>query len=133
MSEVQVGDKVLAMGPDGKPFFDEMYLVPHKDSQAHKDSQTQYLTLTSDITSDTQQQQALTLSPQHYLEVLCETANGAGDAKGVVSRNAGAGAGRCLRKASQVVPGDKIWVRSDESEEIILATITKVSHVTVTC
>jgi hypothetical protein len=116
MSEVQVGDKVLAMGPDGKPFFDEVYLVPHKDSQAV----TQYLTLTSDITSTTTVgtragdtgAPALTLSPQHYVEVLCAADDNAS---------------RCLRHASEVVPGDKVWLQSDEGE-MRLATISKVSH-----
>ena len=124
MTEVQVGDKVLAMGPNGKPFFDDLYLVPHKDSVAV----AEYLTLTTaDAGAPPHQSKAaaLTLSAQHYLEVLCGAAE---EEKGANGAAAATGT-RCYRQAQHVVPGDKVWLQADNNGDsnMRLATIIQVS------
>jgi len=123
MAEVQVGDKVLAMGANGKPFFDDVYLTPHKDSVAV----AEYLTLTTaDAVAPRHQSKAaaLTLSAQHYLEVLC----GAAGEKGAGSAASATGT-RCYRQAQHVVPRDKVWLQADNNEDsnMRLATIIQVT------
>lgn len=91
MREVEVGDRLRVLRPDGSVGYEDVYLLTHKDAVGA----SRYVTLT--LASGAR----LTLSPRHFIPVAPEPQ--APDWKH-----------RVLKGADEVKVGDVVWVEQDD-------------------
>jgi len=110
MAELQLGDKVLALSPDGKPFYDTVYLIPHQEAARS----AQYLNLHIELIDGSNRTAKLTLSEFHHVLVACDS---------TIS-------GKCEKYAKDAAPGDVVFLMGDADEELAKGVVVQITSST---
>jgi len=110
MAELQLGDKVLALSPDGKPFYDTVYLIPHQEAARS----AQYLNLHIELIDGSNRTAKLTLSELHHVLVACHSIS----------------SGKCEKYAKDAAIGDVVFVMGNAGEEPSRGVVAKITSST---
>ncbi|KAG0557672.1 hypothetical protein KC19_11G148500 [Ceratodon purpureus] len=113
MTELELGDKVAVMKPDGSIAYEDVYVFGHKDASA----MSQFLRLTLkpidvEVSDHAIETRNLELTALHFVPI------------------SGTGGNLMYKRARDVIKGDKMWIQEASSGTTTLFVVTKISQVT---